>query len=279
VTGAPEYLGLIVPAVVRRLEERRARVPQAELEAARGLGPRPSFADAVGAAGISLIAEIKRASPSRGPIRPRLEVAEVAAQYEAAGARAVSVLTEEDFFRGSLADLRTAAECTALPLLRKDFVVDAYQIHEARVFGASAVLLIAALLDDRQLSDLAALTTELAMDVLLEVHDAAEMARAVAVDGAVIGINNRDLHTFAVSLETTGRLAELVPAGRLLVSESGIRTRHDVERLAALGVDGVLVGESLLVEADTSRAVRALMDAVPAVGLRSAAGLECKEAG
>jgi indole-3-glycerol phosphate synthase len=258
VSSAPEYLGQIVPAAMRRLEERRARVSQAELEAASGLGPRASFAEAVGAAGISLIAEIKRASPSRGPIRPGLEVVEVVAQYEAAGARAVSVLTEEDFFQGSLADLRAAAGCTGLPLLRKDFVMDAYQIHEARVFGASAVLLIAALLDDRQLRDLAALTKHLGMDVLLEVHDAADMARAITVDGAVIGINNRDLHTFEVSLDTTERLADLVPAERLLVSESGIRTRHDVQRLAALGVDGVLVGESLLVEVDARKAIRAL---------------------
>ena len=208
-----------------------------------------------------MIAEVKRASPSRGPIRLDLDVGQVVRDYTKAGAKAVSVLTEEDFFRGSLADLRAAAEYTSLPLLRKDFVVDPYQIHEARAYGASAVLLIVALLDEQQLEELARLAGEAGLDVLVEVHEATEMVRALAIEGegVVIGVNNRDLKTFNVSLETTVQLAALVPDGRLVVSESGVRTRKDIERLAALGIDAVLVGESLLAEADVERAVRELM--------------------
>ncbi|NLE11673.1 MAG: indole-3-glycerol-phosphate synthase, partial [Actinobacteria bacterium] len=184
------------------------------------------------------------------------------------GARAVSVLTEEDHFRGSLDDLRSAAADTGLPLLRKDFIVDGYQIYEARVWGASAVLLIAALLSDDRLHDLTGLAFDLGLDVLLEVHDAAELARALSFDGVVIGVNNRDLRSFEVSLETTLELAGRVPAERLLVGESGIRGRTDVEMLAACGVDAVLVGETILRDADVGQAVRSLMDPVPVVATR-----------
>jgi indole-3-glycerol phosphate synthase len=201
---------------------------------------------------------VKRFSPSKGPIRPDLDVATLAAAYEAGGAAAISVLTEGDHFGGSLEDLRTAARSTALPLLRKDFIVEPYQVHEARAFGASAVLLIAALLDDRDLRDLAALARDLGMDVLLEVHDASEMARALEVEGVVIGINNRDLRTFEVSLQTSLRLAGLVPAERLLVAESGIKDRADVEELASAGVDAALVGESLVRQGEAAAAVSAL---------------------
>ncbi|OFW64919.1 MAG: hypothetical protein A2Y74_10010, partial [Actinobacteria bacterium RBG_13_63_9] len=201
--GASTYLERIVPAVSRRLNERRARLPQTELEAMCRLGPRPSLAAAVGAPGVSLIAEVKRASPSKGPIRPGLDVAAVVEAYGAGGARGISVVTEEDFFHGCLTDLCAAAAHTGLPLLRKDFVIDPYQIHEARAFGASAALLITALLDDRELRDFARLANDLGLDVLLEVHDATEMARALAIDRALIGVNNRDLRTFTVSLDTT----------------------------------------------------------------------------
>ena len=262
---APTYLDRIVPAVLRRLEERRHRLPEAELAGMAAAGPRPSFAEAVGAPGVSLIAEVKRASPSKGAIRPGLDVGQVVRTYETSGARAISVLTEQDHFRGSLDDLRAAAECTGLPLLRKDFVVDAYQIHEARVFGASAVLLIAALLADDHLHRLAGLAFDLGLDVLLEVHDAAETARALQVPGAVVGVNNRDLRTFDVSLDTTAALAGLVPRDRLLVGESGIGTHADVTRLAACGVDAVLVGESILRSADMGAAIRSLLDPLPVV--------------
>jgi indole-3-glycerol phosphate synthase len=268
VSTTPTYLDRIVPAVRRRVYERSSRLPLSKLQTMSGPGRRPSFAAAISAPGVSLIAEVKRASPSKGPIRPDLEVEAMVRAYEQAGARAVSVLTEQDHFQGCAADLQAAAAATGLPVLRKDFIVDAYQVHEARVWGASALLLIAALLDDRELHDLSGLAVRLGLDVLLEVHDEAELARALAVEGAVIGVNNRDLRTFAVSLETTERLAGLVPAGRLLVSESGIRDHAEVVRLASLGVDGVLVGESLLREPDVGAAARALMEPLPSVGAR-----------
>jgi indole-3-glycerol phosphate synthase len=271
VSAPATYLDRIVPAVRRRLDERRGRLPLAELEAMETpavSATRPSFATAIAAPGVSLIAEVKRASPSKGSIRPDLEVASLVQAYEQAGARAISVLTEQDHFLGSPDDLRAAVADAGLPVLRKDFIVDVYQVHEARVWGASAVLLIAALLDERELRDLSGLAVGLGLDVLLEVHDEDELARALAVDGAVVGVNNRDLRTFAVSLETTERLAGLVPSGRLLVSESGIQDHADVVKLASLGVDGVLVGESLLREPDVGAAARALMEPRPLVGAR-----------
>jgi indole-3-glycerol phosphate synthase len=275
------YLDRIMPAVRRRLQERKQRTSQAELEAMVAPGAvsppaaalasaRLSFAAALNISGVSLIAEVKRASPSRGPIRPDLQVKTIVEAYEASGARAISVLTEEDYFQGSLADLREAAAHTRLPLLRKDFITDPYQIYEARAYGASAVLLIAALLDDAELRLFTKLAHSLGMDVLLEVHDAAEMARALRVDGAIIGVNNRDLRTFTVSLDTTRWLADSVPPGRLLVGESGIRTHTDIARLAACGVDAVLVGESILRAEDIGAAVRALVHPSLRVAGRSA---------
>ncbi len=274
----PTYLDRIVPAVLRRLEERKRRVSQTELEALPGPGSRPSFADALRAPGVSLIAEVKRASPSKGPIRPDLDVGPIVKAYEASGARAVSVLTEQDHFKGSLDDLRAAAANTGLPLLRKDFIVDAYQIHEARAFGASAVLLIAALLDDEQVSRLAGLANDLGLDVLLEVHDAAELGRALSVDRVIIGVNNRDLRTFGVALDTTVRLAGLVAGDKLLVGESGIRNHDDVARLASCGVDAVLVGESILSSSDVGVAIAALMLPVPPVVARRIGYTQTKEA-
>jgi indole-3-glycerol phosphate synthase len=276
--GVPTYLDRIVPAVLHRLDERKRRLPQAELETMSAPGCRPSFADALHAPGVSLIAEVKRASPSKGPIRPGLEVGSLVRAYEAAGARAISVLTEQDHFRGSFDDLRAAVVHTGLPLLLKDFVLDRYQIHEARVFGASAVLLIAGLLSDDELSGLAGLAIDLGLDVLLEVHDTMEIDRALACDAAIVGVNNRDLHTFIVSLETTVELARSVPAGRLLVAESGIWDHSDVERLASCGVDAVLVGESLLRSSDVGEAVHALMCPPPPVFPRPIDHTQKKEA-
>jgi len=270
------YLDVIVPDVKRRLAERRLHTPLSEIREAAEAVPAPGeprgrspFAQALEGPGVALIAEVKRYSPSRGPIRPDLDVAELVSAYEAGGAAAVSVLTEESHFRGSLKDLRTAAATTLLPLLRKDFVGDPYQVYEARAFGASAILLIAALLDDGDLRALTVLARDLGLDVLLEVHDSGEMARALLVEEAVIGINNRDLRTFQVSLETSLRLAGLVPPDRLLVAESGIKDRADVERLASAGVDAVLVGESLLGQADAAASVGALTDPPCAVTPRS----------
>jgi indole-3-glycerol phosphate synthase len=268
-SNAPTYLDRIVPSVMRRLEERKSRLPLAELRAMAKPVARPSFAAALAAPGLSLIAEVKRASPSKGPIRPDLDVAQVVTAYQRAGASAISVLTEQDHFAGSLADLRTAAARTQLPLLLKDFVVDPYQVHEASAFGASAVLLIARLLDDSRLRRLAGLAFELGLDVLLEVHDSVELRRALAIQGAIVGVNNRDLSTFRVSLDTTLHLAGSVPQARILVGESGISEHSEIERLAAHGVDAVLVGETLLRASDIEVAVRALMEPVPQVVAKS----------
>jgi indole-3-glycerol phosphate synthase len=268
--AAATYLDRIMPDVLRRLEERRSRVPVEVLRAEVSPGSRPSFAAALRAPGLSLIAEVKRHSPSKGPIRPGLDVRQVVSAYENAGARAISVLTEKDHFRGSLSDLLTAAQHTTLPLLRKDFLVDPYQIYEASAFGASAVLLIARLLGDEALARLSGLAFELGLDVLLEVHDSAELQRALAVEGAIVGVNNRDLASFRVSLDTTLRLAPAVPPGRILVGESGIGTHAEVETLASSGVDAVLVGETILRSPDLGSAVRALMEPVPPVAVRPA---------
>jgi len=264
---AGTYLDRIVPLVRRGIEERKRLLPQTELEAMVPPDARPSFAAALSGPGVSLIAEVKRASPSKGTIRPDLDVGGIVETYERAGVAAVSVLTEEDYFLGSVDDLRTAVACTHLPVLRKDFIFDPYQVHEARVYGASALLLIAALLSDDELVSLTELAAGQGLEVLLEVHNAEEMSRALQIDGAIIGINNRDLRTFEVSLETTARLAGYVPPGRLLVAESGIWDRADVEALAPCGVDAVLVGESILRTANVEEAVLTLLGrASPVVG-------------
>jgi indole-3-glycerol phosphate synthase len=263
------YLDRIVADVVDRVRERKMRRPQTTLESLPTPPGRASFAAAMRLPGISLIAEVKRASPSKGPIRLDLDVARTVAAYEKAGARAVSVLTEEDHFRGGMVDLEAAVAATALPVLRKDFVVDEYQIEEARAAGASAVLLIAALLPEPRLSELAAYAGAAGLDVLLEVHDRDELERALRQPDAIIGINNRDLRTFEVSLATTEVLAGWVPPDRLLVSESGIRRVADVERLRTWGVDGMLVGESLLRGDDVEVAVRELVGAASAGSGRS----------
>jgi len=276
--AAHTYLDRIVPDVLHRVEERKRVQPQAALQAMAASIDRPSFAAALRAPGVSVIAEVKRASPSKGPIRGGLEVGPVVRSYQAGGARAVSVLTEEDHFLGGLEDLRAAARHTDLPLLRKDFIVDPYQVWEARAYGASAVLLIASLLDDKTLGELSGLAKDLGLDVLLEVHDEAETARALEVRDAIIGVNNRDLCTFEVSLETAMRLAARVPSERLLVGESGIRGRADVVMLGSFGCDAVLVGESILRAPDVEVAVRELADPPAPVARRPVDGVRGREA-
>lgn len=253
-----EYLSNIVADVRRRVEERKERLPLHEVRNQSG-PERPSFAAAVREPGLSLIAEVKRASPSKGPLRPGLDVANLVERYEAAGAKAISVLTEEDHFLGSLADLQQAVSATALPLLQKDFILDEYQLHEARANGASAVLLIVAILGREEFLALGETAHRLGLDVLAEVHADDELPRALALERAIIGINNRDLRTFAVSLETTFRLISRVPAERMVVSESGITGHEDFVRLEAAGVDGILVGEHLLRSEDVEATIRELL--------------------
>jgi len=205
-----------------------------------------------------IIAELKRRSPSRGEIRPNFDVAECATAYAAGGAAALSVLTEEHYFGGSLENLQRTREAVTLPLLRKDFIVDPYQIDEARVAGADAVLLIAAALELASLRALQEQARARGLTALVEIHDEAELELAVAVGADTVGINNRDLGTFAVDLGVTERLAPKLPHGTLVVAESGIFTPEDVERLEAAGAHACLVGESLMRERDLAHALRKL---------------------
>jgi indole-3-glycerol phosphate synthase len=210
--------------------------------------------------GINIIAEMKRASPSRGMIRADARPALIARAYELGGAAAVSVLTEEDRFRGSLADLREVRAAVSLPVLRKDFIFDEYQLYEAAAAGADALLLIVAALDDAALSRLLRIAEEeLQMDALVEVHTKDELQRAVSAEAKIIGVNNRNLHTFAVSLEVSVELAGLMPSDALSVAESGLRTRADLERLHALGYSGFLIGESLMRAESPAQALRQLL--------------------
>lgn len=192
-----------------------------------------------------VIAEIKRASPSRGLLRADFDPASIATAYEHAGATGLSVLTDEHFFQGSTADFRAVRELTSRPLLRKDFILDPWQVFESRLMGADCVLLIAAALSDARLRELCDLAGEIGLDVLLEVHNADELARALETP-AIIGINNRNLETFEVSLRTAEELAGHVPSDRLVVAESGIHDRDDVGRLQAAGINAFLVGEALM---------------------------------
>lgn len=209
-----------------------------------------------------IIAELKRKSPSKGFLDRDLDVTKTAKEYEAGGAAALSVLTEPAFFNGALEDLSRARAGCRLPLLRKDFIIDPYQIVEAKVGGASAVLLIVAALEDKELRDFLKLAREFDLDALVEVHDEAEMDRALDLGAPVVGINNRDLRTFEVDLGITERLApKAAKAGALVVAESGIETPDDIRRLAKAGADAFLVGESLIRSAYRADAVKALVEA------------------
>ena len=207
----------------------------------------------------AIIAEVKKGSPSKGLIRPDFDPLEIAEIYRNNGAACLSVLTEEHFFLGHLRYLALIREQVGLPLLRKDFIFDPYQIYEARAAGADAILLIAAMLDLPRLRDFAALAGELSLDVLLEVHDEAELETALQTDCELIGINNRDLRSFVCDLATTERLARLVPAERLIVTESGINTRADIIRLQDAGAGAFLIGEALMCEADIGAKLRELL--------------------
>lgn len=207
----------------------------------------------------NIIAEFKRRSPSKGIIRADAKLLDVARSYEAGGAAAISVLTEEDYFSGSLHDLREVKATVALPVLRKDFVFDDYQVYESAVAGADALLLIVAALDDVELASLRRLTEDdLKMDALVEVHTAAEMKRATAAGASLIGVNNRDLKTFAVSLETSLELAREAPPEALLISESGLNSAADLQGLRAAGYRGFLIGETLMRAGDPRQALRDL---------------------
>jgi len=209
--------------------------------------------------GIAVIAELKRASPSRGLIRPDFDPASLAEEFESAGATALSVLTDAEFFQGSLENLRRASASTKLPCLRKDFIVDEFQLLEARANGADAVLLIVAALSPAELKMLARRASEYNLDVLCEVHDEEELQRAVDAGCALIGVNNRDLRTFKVDLETSLRLADCIPETVLRVAESGIRSGGDIARLRAAGYQAFLIGESLMKAKSPGEALKTLL--------------------
>lgn len=249
-TTSTTFLERIVAATRAHLEERRQRIPLDTLRTLATEAPPPrSFSDALRpAAGGSarLIAEVKRASPSKGLLAERFDPVAQAQAYVEGGAAAISVLTEPDFFLGALDHLRAVRAVVGVPVLRKDFLLDPYQVYEARAAGADAVLLICALLDDGQLRELLALTHALGMEALVEAHDADEVGRAVAAGAQVIGVNGRDLRTFAIDLDVVRRLRPLVPADRLFVAESGIADQRDAARARAFGADAILVGEALM---------------------------------
>jgi indole-3-glycerol phosphate synthase len=249
----------LVAATRRRLDQRKRLKPLAEveLEAAERGECRP-FSEALARPGTSVIAEYKRRSPSAGTIREGASVAEIARAYERGGAAALSILTEEENFGGSLADLHEAASTSDLPVLRKDFTIDPYQVFEAKAAGGDAVLLVVGALQPAELATLHGLARDLDLDALVEVHDEPELEAALEIGAEVIGINNRDLEDFSVDLSRTFELLVDVPAGKTVVSESGIATREQVEDLEQVGVDAVLVGESLMRAPDPEQAVREL---------------------
>ncbi len=263
----PSVLARILQSTREEVERRKRERPIDALEAlveerAQDDRAAGAFNAALRCDGIAVIAEFKRRSPSAGTIRDGATPEEIVAAYERGGASALSVLTEEPSFGGSLEDLRAARRASELPILRKDFVVDRYQLLEARLAGADAVLLIVAALADAELATLHDSARALGLDVLVEVHDAGELARALALDPDAIGVNNRDLRDFSVDVARTSALRAAIPAGVAVVSESGIAAPEQLRELEREGVDAVLVGESLMRAPDPAEALRALLGGV-----------------
>jgi indole-3-glycerol phosphate synthase len=252
----------IVKTKMKELARRKRNLSLTRLkEQVAALDKKPlDLATALKGDDLRLIAEVKKASPSRGALCQNFDAVKLASTYAENGAAAISVLTEERYFEGSieqLADIKTSV--TSIPILRKDFIFEPYQVYESRLYGADALLLIVAMLSSDTLTDLIVLSHKLGMRCLVEVHDEEEMERALACGAEIIGINNRDLRTFKVKLETTKRLRPLIPRDRIVVSESGIRERKDVQKLRGWGVDAILVGETLVTASDVAGMMRELL--------------------
>jgi indole-3-glycerol phosphate synthase len=261
---APTKTGTILDRIVdaRRerlvMEQRRVPLPVLKMAARKADAPR-DFAAALSREGLNVIAEMKKASPSRGVLRADFQPVPLAQSFEQAGAAALSVLTEEEHFQGSLEYLRRAHAGVTLPVLRKDFIVDAWQVWEARAAEADSFLLIVAVLGDGLLRELLALGRELGMEPLVEVHTAEELQRALAAGARILGVNNRDLRSFAVRVETSLELVESIPQECIAVSESGLRTHEDLQRLRAAGFDAFLIGEHLMQAPDPAAALREVL--------------------
>jgi indole-3-glycerol phosphate synthase len=253
-------LNEIIAQKREEVEQRKKSMPLSRLK--EGIAQREApldFALALEDTHTRLIAEVKRASPSRGVLCSDFDPVELARKYAQGGAAAISVLTEANYFEGSINHLAAIREEIHLPLLRKDFIFDPYQVYEARAYGADALLLIVAILNQEQLEELLSLSHNLGLKCLVETHSQGEVERAVSSQAKIIGINNRDLTTFAIDVDTTRQLLPLIPRGRIVVSESGISSRSDVERLKGWGVNAVLVGEALVTAGDIVTKVRELI--------------------
>ncbi|HTG80704.1 MAG TPA: indole-3-glycerol phosphate synthase TrpC [Geobacteraceae bacterium] len=263
--NTPDFLKIIIEHKRAEMAAAKGAVPLDELKARladledQTRGFARALADADRSGWTPIIAEVKKGSPSKGVIRPDFDPVAIAATYAENGATCLSVLTDEHFFLGHLRFLSLIREQVRLPLLRKDFIFDPYQIYEARVAGADAVLLIAAMLDLPRIEEFSGLARELSLDVLLEVHDEAELETALRSDCSLIGINNRNLRTFVTDLETTERLSRHIPPERMIVAESGIESPKDIDRLKAAGARAFLIGESLMREADVGAKLRELI--------------------
>ena len=252
----PDILAQIVE---RKKQELGQRVDDLERRAVEAISKRRDFTAALAQRRPAVIAEIKKASPSKGVLAEKFDPASLARAYEQGGAAALSVLTDQEHFQGALLDLESARNAAGLAVLRKDFTIDAYHVEEAAAHGADAILLIAAILTEREMRDFRELAEQYRMAALVEVHEADELERAVASGARMIGVNNRNLHTFEVHLETALRLAEKIPAGAIKVAESGIHSATDIQRLTAAGYDAFLVGEHLMKSGDPTQALRALL--------------------
>lgn len=259
VKAVPDILAQIVEHKKLELSSRRADFEALQSKAAASIADRRDFERALKNTCPALIAEIKKASPSRGILATHYDPPAIAQVYERGGAAAISVLTDEKHFQGRLEDLQSARAAVSIPALRKDFTIDPFHVHEAAAHGADAILLIAAILTDRELRDFRELAETFRMAAIVEVHDEEELNAAIGSGARLIGVNNRNLHTFEVDLETSLRLAGNIPVGAIRISESGIHSRADVERLSAAGYHAFLVGEHLMKSPDPAAALSALL--------------------